>query len=130
MGPSLLERVATHPWWKKATYLAVTVYQELFRTRAFTMAAAMSYYFLLALVPLLIFLSAMLGYLPIPNLFDQLLDILAVLVPADAMQMVQRILTNLLIPHRGGLLSFGLLSYLWTASGGFCCVDRCAERGL
>jgi membrane protein len=95
------------------------VYEELFRTRAFTMAAAMSYYFVLALVPLLIFLSAMLGYLPIPNLFDQLLDILAVLVPPAAMQMVEHILTSLLVPHRGGLLSFGLLSYLWTASGGF-----------
>jgi membrane protein len=83
------------------------------------MAAAMSYYFLLALLPLLIFLSAMLGYLPIPSLFDQLLDILAVVVPPQAMQMVQRILTSLLVPHRGGLLSFGLLSYLWTASGGF-----------
>jgi membrane protein len=61
----------------------------------------------------------MLGYLPIPNLFDQLLDILAVLVPPAAMQMVEHILTSLLVPHRGGLLSFGLLSYLWTASGGF-----------
>jgi membrane protein len=114
-----LRRVATSPWWKRAKELSVTVYQELFRTRAFTMAAAMSYYFLLALLPLLIFLSAMLGYLPIPNLFDQLLDILAVLVPPAAMQMVQRILASLLVPHRGGLLSFGLLSYLWTASGGF-----------
>jgi membrane protein len=35
------------------------------------------------------------------------------------MQMVQHILTSLLVPHRGGLLSFGLLGYLWTASGGF-----------
>ena len=83
------------------------------------MAAAMSYYFLLALVPLLIFLSAMLGYLPIPHLFDQLLGILAVLVPPEAMHMVRKILASMLTPHRGGLLSFGLLSYLWTASGGF-----------
>jgi membrane protein len=119
MGPSPLERLMTHPRLKTARELSVTVYQELFRTRAFTMAAAMSYYFLLALLPLLIFLSAMLGYLPIPNLFDQLLDSLAVLVPPEAMEMVQRILTSLLAPHRGGLLSFGLLSYLWTASGGF-----------
>jgi membrane protein len=103
----------------RARTLSVTVYEELFRTRAFTMAAAMSYYFLLALLPLLIFLSAMLGYLPVPSLFDQLLDIFAVVVPPEAMQMVQRILTSLLAPHRGGLLSFGLLSYLWTASGGF-----------
>jgi membrane protein len=109
----------THPRLKTARELSVTVYQELFRTRAFTMAAAMSYYFLLAILPLLIFLSAMLGYLPIPNLFDELLDIFAVVVPPQAMQMVQRILTSLLVPHRGGLLSFGLLSYLWAASGGF-----------
>lgn len=106
-------------WWRRVRQLLVTVYNELFRTRAFTMAAAMSYYFLLALVPLLIFFSAMVGYLPIPNLFDQLLDNLAVLVPPEAMQMVEGILANLLEPHRGGWLSFGLVGYLWTATGGF-----------
>jgi membrane protein len=119
MGPSPLERLQSHPFLAMARKLSVTVYEELFRTRAFTMAAAMSYYFLLALFPLLIFLSAMLGYLPIPNLFEQLLDVLAVVVPPEAMKMVEHILASLLTPHRGGLLSFGLLSYLWTASGGF-----------
>ncbi|HEV3152008.1 MAG TPA: YihY/virulence factor BrkB family protein [Acidobacteriaceae bacterium] len=119
MRPRLLARLTTHPSFQRAKALSATVYEELFRTRAFTMAAAMSYYALLALLPLLIFLSAMLGYLPIPNLFDQLLDILAVVVPPEAMQMVERILASLRTPHRGGLLSFGLLSYLWTASGGF-----------
>lgn len=106
-------------WWIRTRQLSVIVYHELFRTRAFTMAAAMSYYFLLALLPLLIFSSALLGYLPIPSLFDQLLDILAVVAPPQAMQMVERILAGLLAPHRGGLLSFGFLGYLWTASGGF-----------
>jgi membrane protein len=119
MGLSRFKGMATHPSWKRIRELSATVYEELFRTRAFTMAAAMSYYFLLAILPLLIFFSAMLGYLPIPNLFNQLLDILAVVVPPEAMHMVQRILASLLAPHRGGLLSFGLLSYLWTASGGF-----------
>jgi membrane protein len=119
MRPSPLQRLTTHPYWRKLRALSATVYNELFRTRAFTMAAAMSYYFLLALFPLLIFLSAMLGYLPIPHLFDQLLDLLAIVVPPAAMQMVERLLAGLLTPHRGGLLSFGLLSYLWTASGGF-----------
>jgi membrane protein len=119
MGPSPIERLMTHPSLKRARELSATVYEELFRTRAFTMAAAMSYYFLLALLPLLIFLSAMLGYLPIPHLFDQLLTLLAVLVPPQAMELVQHILTGLLTRRHGGLLSFGLLSYLWTASGGF-----------
>ena len=75
MGPSPLESLMTHPY-QEGREISATVYQELFRTRAFTMAAAMSYYFLLAFLPLLIFLSAMLGYLPIPNLFDQLMDCL------------------------------------------------------
>jgi membrane protein len=118
-GAKWVERVRNRTWWSRARQLSVVVYNELFRTRAFTMAAAMSYYFLLALLPLLIFVSAMLGYLPIPRLFDQLLDMLAVVVPPQAMQMVERILASLLVPHRGGLLSFGLLGYLWTASGGF-----------
>jgi membrane protein len=118
-GAKWLERIRNRSWWGRARQLSVIVYNELFRTRAFTMAAAMSYYFLLALLPLLIFVSAMLGYLPIPRLFDQLLDMLAVVMPPQAMQMVERILASLLVPHRGGLLSFGLLGYLWTASGGF-----------
>ncbi|HEY4044744.1 MAG TPA: YhjD/YihY/BrkB family envelope integrity protein, partial [Rhodopila sp.] len=101
MWRGVLERVPIGPWWKRTKDLSGLVYQELFRTRAFTMAAAMSYYFLLALVPLLIFLSAMLGYLPVPNLFGQLLDLLAVVVPPAAMQMVKHILAGLLTPHRG-----------------------------
>jgi membrane protein len=119
MGTKRLKQTWNGPWWTKTRQLSVIVYNELFRTRAFTMAAAMSYYFLLALLPLLIFFSALLGYLPIPNLFGQLLDILAVVIPPQAMQMVERILAGLLIPHRGGLLSFGFLGYLWSASGGF-----------
>jgi membrane protein len=119
VGTKRLKRTWNGPWWTRTRQISVIVYNELFRTRAFTMAAAMSYYFLLALLPLLIFFSALLGYLPIPRLFDQLLDILAVVVPPQAMQMVERILAGLLVPRRGGLLSFGFLGYLWTASGGF-----------
>ena len=130
MGSSLLNRVMVHHWWKMARELSVTVYQELFRTRAFTMAAAMSYYFLLALLPLLIFLSAMLGYLPIPNLFDQLLDILAVLVPPQAMQMVQHILHSLLTPHRGGLAVFRPVELSVDGLGRLCRVHRSAECRL
>ncbi len=96
-----------------------TVYAELFRTRAFAIAAGMAFYFLLSIVPLLFVASAILGYLPIPNLFDQLLDMMASFVPPDAMTMVEKIVASVLAPHRGGLLSFGILGYLWAASGGF-----------
>ncbi len=97
----------------------VVVYKELFRTRVFVVAAALAFYFVLSLVPLLFIFSSLLGFLPIPNLFGQLLDMMAQLVPPDAMALVQRIIASVIAPHRGGLLSFGVLGYLWASTGGF-----------
>jgi membrane protein len=111
--------------WRRATAQVVgVVYEELFRTRAFTVAAAMAFYFLLSLVPLLAILSALLAYLPIPHLFDRLLVLVAMFVPPDAMHMVESILASILVPHHRGLLSLGILGYLWSATGAFvACID-------
>ena len=105
--------------WKALRECSVEVYNELFRTRAFVVAAALAFYFLLSIVPLLIVFASLLGYLPIPHVFDHLLDLMATFVPPDAMAMVQKILTGVLSPHRGGVISFGILSYLWAATGGY-----------
>src|SRR5580692_1753562 len=102
--------------WKQIKQLVVTVYDELFRTRAFTVAAAMAFYFFLSLIPLLAIISALLGYLPIPHLFEQLLDLMAMFVPPDSMKMVEKIVAGVLTPHRGGLLWLGILGYLWSAT--------------
>ncbi|AXC10434.1 Ribonuclease BN [Acidisarcina polymorpha] len=101
---------------------ALGVWQEMFRTRSFVVAAALSFYFLLSLVPLLIVFSSLLSYLPIPNIFDQLLDLMATVVPPDAMALVQKIVISVLSPHARGLLSFGVLGYLWSSTGGYSAV--------
>lgn len=98
---------------------ALATWDEMSRTRAFVVAAALSFYFLLSLVPLLIVFSSLLAYLPIPNLFDQLLDLMATVVPPDAMSLVEKIMVGVLTPHGRGLLSFGVLGYLWSSSGGY-----------
>jgi membrane protein len=82
-------------------------------------AAGLSYYFVLSLFPALIALSAVLGYLPIPGLFNQILTLMARFVPADSMGVVRQIVHDVISPHRGALLSFGLIGTLWTASSGF-----------
>jgi len=92
------------------------------RTRAFVVAAALSFYFLLSLVPLLIVFSSLLAYLPIPNVFDQLLDLMATVVPPSAMALVEKIMVSVLTPHGRGLLSIGVLGYLWSSSGGYSAV--------
>jgi membrane protein len=99
--------------------MVVVVYGELWRTRAFTIAAALAFYFLMSMVPLLIVFSSLLQFLPVPSVFQQLLNLMAELVPPDAMTFVERIVADILTPDRGKLLSFGILGYLWAASGGF-----------
>src|SRR5713226_6500187 len=89
------------------------------RNHTLQMAAALSYYFVLSLFPALIFLSAAVAYLPVPNLFDQTWALMARFLPADTMGLVRRVLADVITPNRGAFLSFGILGTLWTASGGF-----------
>jgi len=104
---------------RRVKEVTLNVYREVQRTRVLNMAAGLSYYFLLSLFPLLIALATLLGYLPIPNLFEQSMDFAARFVPSEAMGLVRRILQSVLTPNRGGLLSIGLIGTLWAASGGF-----------
>jgi membrane protein len=102
-----------------AREVIVSVYKEVQRTRVLNIAAGLSYYFLLSLFPLLILLATLLGYLPIPRLFDHALDFAARFVPQEAMGLVRKILGSVLTPNRGGLLSIGIIGTIWAASSGF-----------
>jgi membrane protein len=76
------------------------------------MAAALSYYFVLSLFPSLIFLSAVVAYLPVPGLFNQVLDVMSRFLPADSMGLVRRVLADVVTPNKGTFLSFGILGTL------------------
>ncbi len=99
--------------------LARVLYGEIMRTRALTIGAAVAFFLLLALVPLLMVASALLSALPIKNLFQKMLDTMALLVPPDAMSLVRTVLASILTAHPAGILSIGILSYFWAASGSF-----------
>jgi len=94
-------------------------YGDVVRNHTTQMAAALSYYFVLSLFPALIFLSAVVAYLPVPDLFGQALGLMARFIPPDSMGLVRRILADVVTPNRGAFLSFGILGTLWAASGGF-----------
>jgi membrane protein len=82
-------------------------------------AAGLSYYFVLSFFPALIALSAIVGFLPVPDLFNHIVELMAQHVPADSMGVVRQILRDVITPHRGALLSVGLIGALWTGSSGF-----------
>ncbi len=105
--------------WAPIKHAFAGTYGDVLRNHTLQMAAALSYYFVLSLFPSLIFLSAIVAYLPVPNLFDQALSMMARFLPPDSMGLVSRVLSDVITPNRGTFLSFGILGTLWTASGGF-----------
>ncbi len=94
-------------------------YGDVLRNHTMQMAAALSYYFVLSLFPALILLSAIVAYLPVPDLFGQALAFMGRFLPSDSMGLVRRVLADVITPNRGAFLSVGLLGTLWAASGGF-----------
>lgn len=95
------------------------VYGDLLGNHTLQMAAALAYYFVLSFFPALILLSALVAYLPVPDLFGQGLAVMGRFLPADAMGLVRRVLADVVTPNRGTFLSVGILGTLWAASGGF-----------
>jgi membrane protein len=87
-------------------------------------AAQLSYYFLLALFPLLLFLVTLLGYFAEAGsqIRESLISYLATVMPYSAVQLVHATLDEISNAKGGGKLSFGLLAALWAASTGMAAI--------
>jgi membrane protein len=81
-----------------------------------TYAAAMSYHVFFALFPFIIFLLALLSFLNVPQFFDWILERAQTMLPSQAMEQVEEVVGEVRDQRRGGLLSFGMVAALWTAS--------------
>ncbi|MFI5106803.1 MAG: YihY/virulence factor BrkB family protein, partial [Terriglobales bacterium] len=83
-------------------------------------AAQLSYYFLLALFPLLLFLVTLFGYLDVAGsqLRHKLISYLGSVMPDAALHLVVVTIDQVTNARGGGKLSFGLLAALWAASSG------------
>jgi len=93
--------------------------EDVSKKHTLQMAAALSYYYVLSIFPALIFLSAVVAYLPVANVFDQAISLIGSFMPPDSMALVRKVLADVVTPNRSAFLSFGILGTLWAASGGF-----------
>jgi membrane protein len=82
-------------------------------------AAALSYYFVVALFPFLIFLSAVVAYLPLPDFFSQIMGLIARVVPPANMGPLRNLMRDTILSRHSRLLTFGILFTVWSASSGF-----------
>lgn len=100
--------------------LGKRVWKEINEDNVFGKAAELSYYFLLALFPLLIFLTSTIGLVLGSGTGTRhaLFDYLARIMPASAFQLISSTMTEVTTASGGGKLSFGILAALWAASNG------------
>jgi len=100
--------------------LVARVVQRVNDHEIFGRAAQLSYYFLLALFPLLLVLINVLGYMAQEGTAfrERLLLYLAALMPRSAITLVRTTLDEISNASGSGKLSFGLLAALWAASNG------------
>ncbi len=100
--------------------LARRIWVEIYESDLLTRAAALAFYFLLALFPLLLFLVAMLGYFAEAGttLRNNLLGYLSRIIPRSASALIYTTVEEITKNSGSGKLSFGLLAALWVASSG------------
>jgi membrane protein len=103
--------------WKK---LGKRVWSEIEEDEVFGRAAQLAYYFLLALFPLLLFLTSVIGLVmgSENGLRESLFNYLGTVLPASASQLVSTTVFEVTSSSGGGKIAFGILAALWAASNG------------
>jgi membrane protein len=121
-------REVVHLGGLSVTELGRRVIAEVQEDNCLGYAAQLAYYFLFALFPFFLFLTALLGYLPIPDLMEKIMELLAKVMPSDALHLVQDNVQSVVNQQRGGLLSFGILAALWTSSSAITAITDTLNR--
>ncbi len=103
-------------WWQ----FARRIWDRINNHDVLGRAAQLSFYFLLALFPLLLFLISLLGYIaPTGSEFqERLLNYLSTVAPPSAMELIRATLDEISARRSGGRLYLSLLAALWAASWG------------
>jgi membrane protein len=90
------------------------IWKEIWDDEIFDRAAGLSYYFIFALFPMLLFITTLVGMFRL-DIMQMLMDVLDQVLPTDV---VHRTMTEVMKHSSGGLLSLGIAATLWSASSG------------
>jgi membrane protein len=105
----------------KAMNFTGAVARRIGAHEVFTRSAALSYYFLLALFPLLLFLVSLISLFAAHNahLAEGIVSSLARMAPGSAAQLLNRVINETFTSQHGALkLAVGIVGAFWAASGG------------
>lgn len=89
-------------------------------------AATLAFYFMLSIFPLLIFILALFSYLPVN--IDELYRSIEEYIPNELSHLLSTTIFDVVREPQGGLLSFGILATIWSASNGMNALIRALNR--
>ncbi|MBS8264437.1 YihY/virulence factor BrkB family protein [Mesobacillus boroniphilus] len=101
---------------EKLKYYAKSLLGELKKDRATGLAAQQAYYYMLSLFPLLILLIAIVPYLNIDP--QKAINVVNKLLPSQSAELLRDNVVKLVSERNGGLLTFGIIGTIWSASSG------------
>jgi membrane protein len=91
---------------------------EVLADNCLGLAAQLAYYFFLALFPALLFITAIVSFIPVAGLLDAITGMLARVAPGEVLSIVQDQILKIAHEKNGGLLTIGMLGTIWSTSSG------------
>ena len=92
------------------------------------LAAQLAFYFFLSVFPALLFLVALLGYVPIDAHLTSALDELETLLPSELLHFVRTQVDAALAGRQGGLLTLGVIGAVWSSSSAVTAIITALNR--
>jgi membrane protein len=104
--------------------------QKFQRDDAMGLAAQLAYYLILALFPFILVLVSLMGTFGSPELASTVLDYFRQVMPQQAYELIDKYTSDIISGRAKapGLLSFGILFTIWSASGAFAALINALNR--
>lgn len=109
---------------KKIYFFSAMIIKPLFQDQIWDGGAALSFYLILSLFPGIIVLLGLASFLPLQETMTGFSDYALIYLPESQLELFQSVVDDISGGHQGGLLSFGFLFALWTATTGVGAIIR------
>jgi membrane protein len=103
---------------RRLTDFLRALYREIDKDNVFNGAAALGFYLTLAIFPAMIFVMALIPYLPIERVDEAITNFLRQALPPRSASMFAGVVEEVMGERSGGVLTLGLAVALWASSTG------------
>jgi membrane protein len=102
--------------------------KEIGEDNCFGLAAQLAFYFLLALFPALLFLVALIGYVPVENALTELLVAVGTVAPRELVELLHEQLARVAEGSHASLLTLGIIGAIWSSSAAMVAIIDALNR--